>query len=101
MKNKIGLNLSENTVTVTEIENEKKKLLRLSKCGHCFNCLFEIAIWKLEGFVVLWNIIQVPTVSEMVSHYTWERRMEKCFEEKGQKNVTNRFLTITMVINER
>ena len=26
MKNKIGLNLSENTVTVTEIENEKKTI---------------------------------------------------------------------------
>ena len=33
---------------------------------------------------MLWNIIQVPTVSEMVSHYTWERRMEKCFDFGGK-----------------
>ena len=31
MKNKIGLNLSENTVTVTEIENEKKKTIETLK----------------------------------------------------------------------
>ena len=82
---------------------KKKKKLRLSKCGHCFNCLFEIAIWKLEDIVVLWNIIQVPTVSEMVSHYMGEadEKMLRLWREWGKKSVTNRFLTITMVINER
>ena len=67
---------------------KKKKRLRLSKCGHCFNCLFEIAIWKLEDIVVLWNIIQVPTVSEMVSYITHGRggwKNASTLEGKGQK----------------